>query len=100
MPRELKNAKITHVSYVDKGANQKKFFLTKSEEKPDFEKTVKLITKEEDPQKLVYGVVYEPNVEDAHGDFMTESEIEKAAHKFLKDARNIDTQHDFENGAG
>jgi len=27
MPRELINAKITHVSYVDKAANQKQFFL-------------------------------------------------------------------------
>lgn len=100
MARELINAQITHVSYVDKGANQKKFFLTKSEDTPVFEKTVKILIKEEDPQKLVYGVVYEPNVEDAHDDFMTEAEIEKAAHQFLKDSRNIDTQHNFESGSG
>lgn len=98
--RELLNANITHVSYVDKGANQKKFFLTKSEEVPTFEKQVKILTKSDDAQKLVYGVVYEPDVEDAHGDFMKAEEIEKAAHQFLKDARNIDTQHDFESGAG
>ncbi|MEH6904082.1 hypothetical protein V7X04_19585, partial [Bacillus safensis] len=30
MPRELKNAKITHVSYVDRAANKKKFFLMKA----------------------------------------------------------------------
>ncbi|MET1138385.1 phage portal protein, partial [Bacillus subtilis] len=30
MPRELKNAKINFVSYVDKAANKKKFFMTKS----------------------------------------------------------------------
>jgi hypothetical protein len=98
--RELKNANITHISYVDKGANQKKFFLTKSADAPVFQKDVKIITKAEDEQKLVYGVVYEPDVEDAHGDSMTTGEIEKAAHKFLKDFRNIDTQHDFESGAG
>jgi hypothetical protein len=100
LARELKNANITHVSYVDKGANQKKFFLTKSAAAPTFQKDVRIITKAEDEQQLVYGVVYEPDVEDAHGDSMAADEIEKSAHKFLKDFRNIDTQHDFEAGAG
>lgn len=102
MPRELKNARITHVSYVDKGANKKKFFLTKSEQEstPIFEKQVRLLTKNEDEQRLVYGVVYEPDIVDAHGDFMTAEEIEKAAHEFMKEYRNIDTQHNFESGAG
>lgn len=99
MPRELKNANITHVSYVDKAANQKRFFLTKSDGKPTFEKQVKIVSKS-DEQQLVYGIVYEPDVEDSQGDFMTAAEIEKAAHNFLKDARNIDTQHDFQSGVG
>lgn len=98
--RELKNAKITHVSYVDKAANKKQFFFTKSEKKPTFKKDIKLLTKVDDPKKLVYGVVYEPGVEDAHQDFMTAEEIEKAAHEFLKDSRDIDKQHDFVPGAG
>lgn len=100
MPRELKNATITHVSYVDKGANQKKFFLTKSEEQPNFTLDVKVVTKADDEQKLVYGVVYEPDVVDAHGDYMTAAEIEKAAHTFISEYRNIDKQHDFETVAG
>ncbi|MGC8228995.1 XkdF-like putative serine protease domain-containing protein [Pseudobacillus badius] len=101
MPRELINANITHVSYVDKGANQKQFFFTKSDKQPDFQKEVKLfINKEEEEQQLVYGLVYEPDVEDSHGDFMTAAEIEKAAHGFMKDARNIDKQHDFNAGVG
>lgn len=102
MPRELINANITHVSYVDKGANKKQFFLTKSAEKPDFEKEVKVFVnkQDEDAQQLVYGVVYEPDTVDSHEDYMTASEIEKAAHGFMKDARNIDTQHDFEAGVG
>ncbi|HGH7177583.1 TPA: XkdF-like putative serine protease domain-containing protein [Bacillus wiedmannii] len=98
--RELKNAKITHVSYVDKAANKKQFFFTKSEKKPTFKKDVQLLTKADDPKKLVYGVVYEPGIEDAHQDFMTSEEIEKAAHAFLKDARDIDNQHNFIPGAG
>ncbi|MGG1248487.1 XkdF-like putative serine protease domain-containing protein [Bacillus spizizenii] len=100
MPRELVNAKITHVSYVDKAANQKQFFFMKSEKQPDFQKEVKVIAKEADEQKLVYGIVYEPDSVDAHGDFMTAAEIEKAAHGFLKDAREIDKQHDFQGGVG
>ncbi len=100
MPRELINAKITHVSYVDKAANQKQFFFVKSEKENDFQKEIKVITKADDAQRLVYGIVYEPNVADAHGDYMTPEEIEKAAHGFLKDAREIDKQHDFQGGVG
>ncbi|TFJ43935.1 DNA methyltransferase [Carnobacterium divergens] len=102
MPRELKNVNVTHVSFVDKAANKKKFFLTKSADKSDpvFETTVRTITKADDPQKLVYGVVYEPDVKDAHDDFMTADEIEKAAHGFMQNYQQIDKQHDFEAGAG
>ncbi|MCY7895107.1 XkdF-like putative serine protease domain-containing protein [Bacillus vallismortis] len=100
MARELVNAKITHVSYVDKAANQKQFFFMKSEKQPDFQKEIKVLTKAEDEKKLVYGIVYEPDTPDAHGDFMTTAEIEKAAHGFLKDAREIDKQHDFQGGVG
>ncbi|MGE7168739.1 XkdF-like putative serine protease domain-containing protein [Bacillus altitudinis] len=100
MPRELINAKITHVSYVDKAANQKQFFFVKSEKENDFQKEIKVIAKADDAQRLVYGIVYEPNVADAHRDYMTPEEIEKAAHGFLKDAREIDKQHDFQGGVG
>lgn len=100
MPRELVNAKITHVSYVDKAANQKQFFFMKSEKQPDFHKEVKVLAKEKGEQKLVCGIVYEPDTVDTHGDFMTAAEIEKAAHGFLKDAREIDKQHDFQGGVG
>lgn len=98
--RKLENVKVTHVSYVDKAANKKQFFLTKSAGEPTFETTVKLLTKSDDPQKLVYGVVYEPDVEDAHGDFMDAETIEKAAHGFMEEYQNIDKQHDFKTNAG
>ncbi|MCY9373864.1 XkdF-like putative serine protease domain-containing protein [Bacillus sp. T17B1] len=101
MARELRNAKISFVSYVDKAANQTEFFFTKSAGPPSFEKKVRLFTKsEQDEQKLVYGIVYEPDVPDAHGDFMTAEEIEKAAHGFLAEAREIDINHSFEGGTG
>lgn len=72
----------------------------KSKKQPDFHKEVKILAKEADVQKLVYGIVYEPDTVDAHKDFMTSAEIEKAAHGFLKDAREIDKQHDFQGGVG
>ncbi|MEI4789810.1 XkdF-like putative serine protease domain-containing protein [Bacillus sp. FJAT-53060] len=100
MPRELKNAKITHVSYVDRAANQKKFFLIKAKRQLDFQKEVNVLTKAEDAHRLVYGVVYEPNTPDAHQDFMSAKEIERAAHGFMKDARHIDKQHNFQDGVG
>lgn len=101
MARQLKNANITHVSYVNSAANKKQFLLTKSLEKqPDFEKRVEVIIDKSDEKQLVYGVVYEPDVEDAHGDYMDAEDIEKAAHEFMKVARNIDTNHDFEAGVG
>jgi len=47
MRRELTNASITHVSYVNKGANQKQFFFTKSEKQPDFKKEMQLFINKE-----------------------------------------------------
>lgn len=98
--RKLENVTVTHVSYVDKAANKKSFFLTKAVGEPTFETSVRLVTKADDPQKLVYGVVYEPDVEDAHGDYMDADTIEKAAHGFMEDYQQIDKQHDFTTNAG
>lgn len=98
---ELKNLKITHVSYVRKGANKKQFFLMKSDEDTNFEKDVKLfINKSDEEQKLIYGIVYEPDEIDTHGEFAKANEIEKAAHDFLADNRNIDLQHNFKSDYG
>lgn len=60
------------------------------------------IKKTEDEQRLVFGEVYAPNRPDAHGDFMTEDEIRKAAYKFMKAMRldQIDTQHNNQTTPG
>lgn len=42
------------------------------------------IAKIDPERRLVYGVVYEPNVPDAHDDMMTAPEIEKACHGFMR----------------
>lgn len=98
--RKLKNLQVSHVSYVENGANQRKFFLTKSEEQPNFEKPVKVIKSDDEAERLVYGIVYEPDTIDAHGDFADAKTIEKAAHEFMLKYRQIDKNHDFIAGVG
>ena len=89
----------SHVSIVDKAANKRSFLLMKDAEQPNVETDVRLLKRDEE-QQIVYGVVYEPDVVDAHGDFMDAGEIEKAAHVFLKEFRNVDKQHDFTSKVG
>lgn len=98
--RKLKNLQVSHVSYVNAGANKREFFLTKSDEKPNFEKEVRVIKSEDEEKRLVYGIVYEPSVLDSHNDFADESTIEKAAHEFMLKYRQIDKDHDFQAGVG
>lgn len=98
--RKLKNLQVSHVSYVNAGANKREFFLTKSDEQPNFEKEVRIIKSEDEEKRLVYGVVYEPGVLDSHNDFTDESTIEKAAHEFMLKYRQIDKDHDFQAGVG
>ncbi|MDV6040355.1 XkdF-like putative serine protease domain-containing protein [Bacillus sp. SM-B1] len=98
--RKLKNLQVSHVSFVENGANQRKFFLTKSEEQPNFEKPVKVIKSDDEEKRLVYGIVYEPDAIDAHGDFTDAETIEKAAHEFMLKYRQIDKNHDFVAGVG
>lgn len=101
MPYLLKDAKITHISLVDKGANGRPFAIIKEEGKSPLEKSIR-IAKADKAKQIVYGVVYEPDVEDAHGDFMTAEEIEKTAHAFMESqhTHNIDKQHDLEADEG
>lgn len=51
----------------------------------------------DEEKRIVYGLVYEPNVLDSHGDMMTAEEIEKMAHKFMAIThldKTIDVNHD------
>ncbi|MDA5561960.1 XkdF-like putative serine protease domain-containing protein [Exiguobacterium sp. MMG028] len=89
----------SHVSIVDKAANKRSFLLMKDDTQPNVETDVRLI-KQDTHEQIVYGVVYEPDVVDAHGDYMSAQDIEKAAHVFLKEFRNIDKQHDFTSKVG
>lgn len=101
MPFELKDAKITHISLVDKGANGVPFAIIKAAGENAIEKQVQ-IAKVDDAKRIVIGVVYQPNTPDAHDDQMSADEIEKAAHLFMENQHtyNIDKQHDLEADKG
>lgn len=100
MATEIINAKISFVSLVDKAANKKSFAIIKSADtEPTFKRQVPILKTDEE-QKIVTGIVYEPDVLDAHEEYMTSDSIEKAAHLFLKEFRNVDKQHDFTSGYG
>lgn len=54
---------------------------------------------DEGEERLVYGVVLEPNGVDAQGDTISPEEIREAAHKFLQEYGNVGLQHQtFING--
>jgi len=44
-------------------------------------------------KRIVYGVVYEPDVVDTQGEWTDSEEIEKAAHKFVADFRDFNIEH-------
>ena len=96
----ISNAKIQFVSLVDKAANKRKFLITKSDGKSASFQTFGKILKTDADSHFVTGIVYEPMTEDTDGNFMTESEITKAAHWFMKNDGNVDLQHCFEKTPG
>lgn len=97
---EISDAKIMFVSLVDKAANKHKFLITKSQgNKADFQSFGRIL-KADSENHYVTGIVYEPMVEDTDGNYMTEAEIEKAAHWYMKNAGEADIQHCFEKAEG
>ena len=97
---EITDARIKFVSLVDKAANRKSFLLTKQEDgQQGFQSTGRILKVDSDSH-YVTGIVYEPMVADAHDNYMTEAEIEKAAHWFMKNGDKIDLQHSFEEAEG
>ncbi|MCM1227694.1 MAG: XkdF-like putative serine protease domain-containing protein [Clostridium sp.] len=91
---EIKDAKISFVSLVDKAANKRQFLITKADDgNADWKTTGRIIKAD---NHYVTGIVYEPLVEDSQGDFMTADEIQKACYWFAKNGDAVDIQHNFE----
>jgi len=53
------------------------------------------ISKTDEEKRIAYGVVYQPETIDAHGEYASAATLEKAAHDFMFNARqyNIDKEH-------
>lgn len=92
----ITDARISFVSLVDKAANKRSFLITKATDGKAQFSTYGRIIKADAEHHFITGIVYEPNTEDAHGNFMTEEEITKAAYWYAKNGNNVDLQHDFE----
>ena len=102
--RKLKNLNVEFVSFVDRGANLRTFYLTKefeeNKKEPEFQMNVKLICSDNEEETKVYGLVYAPDTVDAHGDYTDAETLEKAAHNFMLNYQKMDVQHNMEDGAG
>lgn len=97
---EITDARISFVSLVDKAANKRQFLIVKDEEGKAAFTTYGKIIKTDSESHFVTGVVYEPMVEDAHGNYMTADEIAKAAYWFAKNGNRVDLQHNFVSADG
>lgn len=97
---EISNARINFVSLVNKAANKHQFLIVKADDGNAIFQTFGRIIKADTESHYVTGIVYEPMVEDSQGNYMTEEEIAKAAHWFMKNEGSVDIQHCFKKADG
>ena len=97
---EISNARINFVSLVNKAANKHQFLIVKADDGNATFQTFGRIVKADTESHYVTGIVYEPMVEDSQGNYMTEEEIAKAAHWFMKTEGSVDIQHCFKKADG
>lgn len=97
---EISNARINFVSLVNKAANKHQFLIVKADDGTATFQTFGRIVKADTESHYVTGIVYEPMVEDSQGNYMTEEEIAKAAHWFMKNEGSVDIQHCFKKADG
>lgn len=64
-----------------------------STEAEEIEKDIELIPIEKGDEHIVYGIVYEPDTEDAQGDQATAAEIKKAAYNFMEHVQTFKVMH-------
>jgi len=96
MPRELQDIEVTYISLVEAGANKKNIIFKSDENEPVWNKEIN-ISKKDEKEGVVYGIVYSPDEVDTQGDFAKTKEIKKAAYNFMKKKRvdSVDTSHSF-----
>ena len=85
---------------MNKAANKHQFLIVKADDGNATFQTFGRIVKADTESHYVTGIVYEPMVEDSQGNYMTEEEIAKAAHWFMKNEGSVDIQHCFKKADG
>ena len=89
----MTDVQISFLSLVDKAANKREFLVKKNAlGKPEVKFSASILKADTSTHEIT-GVVYEPLVEDAHGNFMTAEEIKKAADWFNEHGLGVDIQH-------
>jgi len=85
---------VAYISLVKKPANKRDIVYKSADNQFNQEKEIRIVKSE--PEGLVHGTVYEPNVKDADGDWADRDTIRKAAHDFMArgDTGKVDTNHD------
>lgn len=111
----LAGLEVEFVSVVDEPAQDSEWLLAKSANADEANwtpgenriRTADVLLKadgdeEEDDEadRKVWAAVLKPGEADAHGDLVPEPEIESAAHRYLKEYRKMDADHDLLDGEG
>lgn len=63
-----------------------------------YDLSIPIVKVSSDEERLIYGIVYEPDVVDAQGDSASAHEIRKACHKFMMESGVIGVMHKEEAG--
>lgn len=100
----LQDLQVTYVSGVEDPAQDSQWIMAKDADAQgaDWGVTAPLVVRKADDgeQQKAWAPVLIPNETDKQGDVIPSDEIEKAAHRFLAEFRNIDTDHDLLSGRG
>ena len=99
--RKLSDVTVVSVSVVKSPANKRGLLFAKSEDGVNnVELNAEFIGDINNPEKILYGIVYEPDTVDSQGDFMDRASIKKSAEDYLANYRAVDTEHDMFAGVG
>ena len=95
--RRIKKLWVEFISLVDSGANRKTIIWKSVSDTPDgqpLNHEIKIAKVRED-QRMVYGIVYAPEMVDTDGDIASAEVIKDAAYNFMmeKNVDHVDKQH-------
>jgi len=100
----LRDLQVSYVSGVENPAQDSQWIMAKDADDhgADWGVTAPLLVRKADDgeEQKAWAPVLIPNETDKQGDVIPPNEIERAAHTFLTEFRNIDTDHDLLAGKG